>query len=348
MLTDQINPSYPTSSALRAQTLRQKKQGATSSNLVADAVHTTTAVLARVTDLNDLFQRITRQACTVVQASHAALLLNSSPQNGPASDLAIQAEYPPVEEQNPLALSSTILRRVVESGDPFHAPNVYQDEHLLSQESILAIHLNAVAAVPLIGRSGIIGVLYVAALGEQKSLLENKDYILMLQALAGQAALSVEIAWSQEGNVSEGAQQIPETHLLAHGLGTLLTSLRRRRSLNLADVEERTHHIIDQGWLLQVESGQLGQLDEQDKLKLVVLADAYDLSPEILCAIAGTNISLETLITQSDLWLPRLLQDMFVLNFLHRLSKLNHPGKVRQVLRMATVAVEWVEDSSKQ
>jgi GAF domain-containing protein len=288
------------------------------------------------------------QACTVVQASHAVLLLASSPQNGHSSDLVIQAEYPPVEEQNQLALSSTILRRVVETGDPFHSPNVYQDERLLNQESILAVHLNAVAAVPLIGRSGVIGVLYVAALGEQKSLHDNKDNNLMLQALAGQAALSVEIAWSQENDGSEGAQQIPETHLLAHGLGTLLTSLRRRRALSLADVEERTHHIIDQSWLLQVESGQLGQLDEQDKLKLVVLADAYDLSPEILCAIAGTNISLETLITQSDLWLPGLLQDMFVLNFLHRLSKLNHPGKVRQVLRMATMAVEWVEESSKQ
>jgi hypothetical protein len=280
------------------------------------------------------------QACTVVQGSHAVLLLSA----GPAAELEIRAEYPPVHERNPLALSRTILRRVVETGDPFHSPNAYQDERLISQESVLAIHLNAVAAVPLIGRSGVIGVLYVAALGEQKSLLGNQDYVLMLQALAAQAALSLEMTWGQD----EGSpvQPISETHLLAHGLGTLLTNLRRRRALSSAEVEAKTHQVVDQSWLREAEQGRLGSLDDQDELKLVILAQAYGLNPEILCAIAGEKISLERLITQSELWLPQLLQDMTVLNFLHRLSKLNHPGKVRQALRMATMAVEWLEDGS--
>jgi hypothetical protein len=333
-----------TTPAERARELRQKRQDAAPN--LAEAVHHTTSVFAQGVELAELFQRITRQACTVVNGSHAVLLLKAA-ENGQLAELVIQAEYPEVEARNQLALSRTILRRVVETGDPFYSPNAYQDERLISQESIQAIHLNAVAAVPLIGQSGVIGVLYVAALGEQKSLLDNKDYLLMLQALASQAALSVENAWSQREAGSEGAGSISEVQLLAHGLGALLTGLRRRRSLSLADVEERTHHIVDQSWLRQAESGHLGALNEEDELKLVILAEAYGLSPEILCAIAGTKISLETLITQSDLWLPNLLQDMCVLNFLHRLSKLNHPGQVRQVLRMATLAVEWLEDGSK-
>jgi adenylate cyclase len=89
-------------------------------------------------------------------------------------------------------ISQTILRDVVETGEPLLADNAYKDERLQSGMSIAAMTLRSVLCVPLKYKDEIIGVVYVDN-RLRSGVFEEREKNLML-AFANQAAVAIENA----------------------------------------------------------------------------------------------------------------------------------------------------------
>lgn len=99
----------------------------------------------------------------------------------------------PAAEPSPSTnFSSSTVRRVIESGQALAVMDVDDDPALRAQESILQLRLRAVMCVPMRLAGRIIGIVYV----DTRQVERNQDFpeLVLLEALAGQAAISIEHA----------------------------------------------------------------------------------------------------------------------------------------------------------
>lgn len=309
-----------------------------STDIMQTMMDTTSALLA-LQNVSDPFEQITAEICAIFGISHAVLML-VDPSN--RDELVVKAEHVsiPTVSNRELALSSTVLHSVIDTGEAFYSADAQQDHHLATQENIIDLDLRAVAAVPLVGREGIIGVLYAAVMGDQQSLLTKSHFLPLLQTAANQAALILELAQQPKDRI----RSLTHEELYAHGLGSYLSGMRRRLNLEAIDIEHRTNHVVDPAWLEHVEQGEPLDFDSaphQNSAKLLMLANLFQISPDILFAIAGQPINLEVLLPEIHRWLPMILQEDDVFNLLHRLSQLP-PSKRSQVVKLANLGCDWV------
>jgi GAF domain-containing protein len=333
----------------RAKDLRLQRQvGQTSNKDLLEAMQEAASVFATAPDLPELFTKITEMVCLRFKASHAVLLLiDSRPGSSQEQDLVIQAEYLSNQESSrEIALSKTIIQMVLETGESFYSPDARQDVRLTTQASIIALDLNAAAAVPLIGHSGVTGVLYVAALGQKESLLDGENYLPVLQAIANQVALYIESDKKrpQSDQAQRALPPLSEEELIAHSLAVLLKRLRQHWRLDPAEVEAKTFSIIDCQRLEIAESGGALVLNE---MQLQLLADIYHISPGVLFAIIGQEFSGEILPLPSDVpdWLPEIFTEE-VRHFMYRLWMLHDGKQVRYVLKIGHLAMDWLAEVS--
>jgi signal transduction histidine kinase len=91
-----------------------------------------------------------------------------------------------------LELSHTVVRRVVEEGQPMLATNAQLDPRLSSYESVVGYQLRSIVCVPLHLRGGVIGALYLDNRVREGVFSEEKLPLLM--AFANQAAVAIENA----------------------------------------------------------------------------------------------------------------------------------------------------------
>ncbi|MEM9195959.1 MAG: sigma 54-interacting transcriptional regulator, partial [Myxococcota bacterium] len=91
-----------------------------------------------------------------------------------------------------LKFSRSIAERVVASGEPVSTVNARDDARFRDERSVHAMRLQSVASVPIRGREGIIGALYLDNRFEQ-GRFEPED-IELLQAFADQVAMAIDNA----------------------------------------------------------------------------------------------------------------------------------------------------------
>lgn len=312
-----------------------------STDIVQTMINATSALVA-LQNVTDLFEQTTAEICATFGVSHAVLLLVDPSDK---DELVVKAEYVtiPAGSNRELALSPTVLRSVIDTGEAFYSTDARQDHRLATQESIIALDLRAVAAVPLIGREGIIGILYAAVLGDQESLLTESHFFPLLQTLANQAALILEMAQQPKDRI----RSLSREELFAYGLGSYLRKMRHRLNLEAVDIENRTNNVVDPTWLERIEQGKPLDFDSaphQNSANLLMLANLFQISPDILFAIAGQPVNLEVLLPEIHRWLPMILQEDDVFNLLHRLSQLS-PSKRSQVIKLATLGCDWVMEN---
>lgn len=329
--------SFNTTLADRVKQLKGRKTQR-STDIVQTMIDATSSLVA-LQNVSDLFEQTTAEICATFGVSHAVLLL-VDPSN--RDELVVEAEHVtiPAVSNRELALSRTVLRSVIDTGEAFYSADARQDHRLATQESIIALDLRAVAAVPLIGREGIIGVLYAAVLGDQESLLTESHFLPLLQTMANQAALILEMAQQTK----DRTRSLSRDELFAHGLGSYLRKMRRRLNLEVVDIENRTNNVVDPAWLERIERGEPLDFESdphQNSAKLLMLSNLFQISPDIFFAIAGQPVNLEVLLPEIHRWLPMILQEDDVFNLLHRLSQLP-PSKRSQVVKLATFGCDWV------
>ncbi|MCJ7724682.1 MAG: GAF domain-containing protein, partial [Anaerolineales bacterium] len=98
------------------------------------------------------------------------------------------------ESVNPseYAISQTVIRRVIEKGQPVLSTNAQEDPRFRGQDSIVAYNVRSILCVPLIGKSILTGVIY-ADNRVQSGIFSIRERDLLI-AFANQAAIAIENA----------------------------------------------------------------------------------------------------------------------------------------------------------
>ncbi len=93
-------------------------------------------------------------------------------------------------------VSSSILEKVIETETPLVINDMSQHMDFAEQKSIMAFELKSVLSVPLKGKNGVIGIIYVDSQSTRKEFSPEESELLL--SLANQAAVSIENALLNE------------------------------------------------------------------------------------------------------------------------------------------------------
>jgi len=88
-----------------------------------------------------------------------------------------------------LAISGSVLRHVLDSGEPVLSVDAQDDERFNASESLMVHGIRSVVCAPMKIRNNVLGALYVDWRGTEASL--DEDAIELLQAMATQAAVAL-------------------------------------------------------------------------------------------------------------------------------------------------------------
>jgi HD-GYP domain-containing protein (c-di-GMP phosphodiesterase class II) len=138
-------------------------------------------------DVITLFQDMLTEAVRLMQADRGALAL--------VEDGSVRiVDSCSKDSHEEVQVSRTLLERVVTTKESIITTNVQEDSGFGASESILALDIRSVLAVPLRARDDVIGVLYVDTQFTQRAFTESDSSIL--NGFAAQAGVAVTLARS--------------------------------------------------------------------------------------------------------------------------------------------------------
>jgi PAS domain S-box-containing protein len=130
-----------------------------------------------------------------------------------------------------LAISRTVVNRVINQGQPVLTTNAQEDPRFDSQESVITLNLRSILCVPLIVKGELTGVIY--ADNRVRTGLFTRSDLELLSAFANQAAVAIENARLFE-SVRETLSQVTELKNLMDDIFASIAS-----GVITADLEDR-------------------------------------------------------------------------------------------------------------
>jgi diguanylate cyclase (GGDEF)-like protein len=140
-------------------------------------------------DLEKVQDMVLQMTMELTKAERAVILLLDEAQLNFAAGRDRSGPLPPDAEAT---ISRSTCQRVVETLERVIVFNTGADEELARRHSVLGMQLKSILAVPLVGSSGPVGVLYVDSRSELPASIEQD--LLVLGAIAGQATILIENA----------------------------------------------------------------------------------------------------------------------------------------------------------
>ncbi|RMF40612.1 MAG: FHA domain-containing protein [Planctomycetota bacterium] len=174
-----------------------------------EVVYQVSQAIHRTLDLNDLLRQVLELIFDWIQCDRGYILMMDDvtgrlrPIYGRErrSNRADPAEssQPSGSTQRPIRISRTILDHVVQSREGVLTSNAQDDTRWQNAESVANLGIHEAICVPMLGRYGLVGAIYVDttmsagvyAERRGKSRLEPA-HLKLLMAIAGQAALAIE------------------------------------------------------------------------------------------------------------------------------------------------------------
>lgn len=158
--------------------------------------------LTAANDLDHLLQSVVDRAIVLVGAERGFVVLAEP---GQAVRLAAARRYAagaiaPTDDE----FSSTLIRRVMESGEPILTKNVQDDARFELSQSIILHDIRSVIAVPLVARGELQGAIYVDTRASVRFF--GEDDLRLLQAMASQAAMAIRSTRLYEDTVQSNAE----------------------------------------------------------------------------------------------------------------------------------------------
>ena len=156
--------------------------------LALEALLATSREMMAIDDLPAQLERVLDRLVLIIKPDRAAILL-VDPQTGALIPRAVRPSgaYSSVSE----FASSTVVREALNARDVFIVHDIRMDPRMQQAASVLMSGVRSVICVPLLGRSGPIGVLYADKLGVEQFAPSQAEYAA---AFAGHAAAALETA----------------------------------------------------------------------------------------------------------------------------------------------------------
>lgn len=148
------------------------------------------AALSKTLNFDQMLDQIAQITLDVTKAERAFILMIN--QNNRLTPVIGRNAEGPLPREAMMQLSSSVCNKVLTTKEGVYLLDVSQDEEFAKKLSVVNLKLNSVVAVPLKGKEGVIGVLYIDSRTKAMDSLEKELSILM--AIANVASMSVENA----------------------------------------------------------------------------------------------------------------------------------------------------------
>jgi adenylate cyclase len=156
------------------------------------ALADTSAMISSSLDLDNVFQQAMDVVINLTNAERGYIILRNPKTHELEFRVIRESELTPQQGGSEPQISHTILREVVETGEPLLADNAYKDERLQGGASVANLALRSVLCVPLNYKDSVIGVVYVDN-RLRSGVFEEREKNL-LSAFANQASVAIENA----------------------------------------------------------------------------------------------------------------------------------------------------------
>jgi len=152
--------------------------------------------LSSVFSLQEIYHQATQVIFEVTPADRCSIL-TKDPMTDQLTPVLIRSRQgAEIETDHALLISTTVVRKVLDEGVSLASFYAQTDAELRGAQSIFAQGIHSVMCAPLIGRSGIHGVIYADRRDPRETF--SGDDLELLNAIAGQTAIALDNALSYE------------------------------------------------------------------------------------------------------------------------------------------------------
>ncbi|MBT4694182.1 MAG: FHA domain-containing protein [Planctomycetaceae bacterium] len=218
-------------------------------------MYQTTLAVSQTLDIDELLERVLSLVFDWVDADRACILLIDQ-RTGELSP-RLRRDRDAVPESDQLVISRRILEYVIDNGEGVVSTNASRDERWEASDSIVGNRVNEAICVPLTGRYGVVGVIYIdtavpdqgALLGKHVRIFTN-EHLRMLVAIGHQTALAVEDtyyygAMLQSEKLAAMGQTVTS---IAHHIKNILQGIRGGGFVVEDGLQQNDCMAIAQGW----------------------------------------------------------------------------------------------------
>jgi adenylate cyclase len=158
-------------------------------------------MLRKVFSLEDIFKKISEMLFRLTIADRFFVLLRESPADPLAPFAAEYRNQGPGTVNEDLSISKTVLDRVLSEGMSLLTFDTREDERFRMAKSIIMQQVRSVMCAPLLGKDGILGVMYL----DSRQLMQTftEDDLDLLNALAAVTSIAVDNAITHKQLVRE-------------------------------------------------------------------------------------------------------------------------------------------------
>jgi adenylate cyclase len=157
----------------------------------ADTLVRTGKAINSVRELPALMQLIIDLSVEAIGAERG-LIVVPDPAGGRREFCAVKNIDVKIMERPEFAVSRSIVDRVLVSGEPIATTDAQNDPEVGATPSIRSLHIRSIVCVPVMGKEGVIGVLYVDSRIRTDTILHHDPELL--STIADQAAVAIDNA----------------------------------------------------------------------------------------------------------------------------------------------------------
>lgn len=298
----------------------QSKSDADSLRSHLQLMYQTTVAVSQTLNIDELLERVLTLVFEWVAADRACVLLLDQ-QTGELSP-SLRKDREEVPKSDQLVISKRILDYVIDNGEGVVSSNASRDERWESSESIVDNKVNEAICVPLTGRYGVVGVIYIdtavpdqgAVLGQHVRVFTN-EHLRMLVAIGHQTALAVEDTYYYRAMLqSEKLAAMGQTVTnIAHHIKNILQGIRGGGFVVEGGLQTEDCEAIAEGWdIVKRNQDRISGLvmdmlsyskDRQPILESVSLCDIANEVVEMLGSRAvetGVSLQIDTPLDMDD------------------------------------------------
>lgn len=210
--------------------MNSEQTGTTQKERLA-ALYEVSARLSTTLDLSELLNLVMDAIIQLTDAERGYLVLVDEVTGELQTAAARNVDQETIEGSS-MEISRTVVRRVVDTGEPVLTDNAQEDERFSNHKSVIGFRLRSVMCAPLRARGHLIGATYVDN-RLQAGVFAREDLELLV-AFASQAAMALENARLFRQTDEALARRVEELSLFQQIDQQLNKSLDLNRALSLA------------------------------------------------------------------------------------------------------------------
>ena len=262
-------------------------------------MYRTSLAVSHTLDIDELLVRIMELIFEWVEADRGCILLT----NRDTGELEPKVRHnrPGMDDQDKLTISKTIVEYVMGNSEGVLTSNAREDERFDAARSIVTLGVREAIAVPMQGRYGVVGLIYIDTFTDSGNVLRKngpkftEEHLRLMVAIGHQAALAIEDTSYYSAMVqSERLAAIGQTITgLSHSVKNILQGIRGGSYLIEEGLKANETDLIQKGWGI-VERNQ----EKISRLVLDMLTFSKEREPEMaeadLNRVIGEVVELMT------------------------------------------------------